>query len=158
MRIIICGPGASGKDHLKKLFEIKGFKRSVSYTTRSPRPGEIDGVDYHFVNDETFENMIARDEFREWNKFADKWYYGTARKDFDAATLFIMTPSGISALTENERKGSMIIYLDIPENVRRARLMSANRSGDDPERRLQTDRVDFDGFEDYDVRITNHDF
>src|ERR1035437_3624382 len=53
-RIIICGSAASGKDHLRKKFEDKGYKYGISYTTRPPRTGEINGVDYHFLTNEEF--------------------------------------------------------------------------------------------------------
>ena len=48
-RLIICGPTASGKTFLRKRLEDKGFKCDVSYTSREPRPGEVDGVHYHFI-------------------------------------------------------------------------------------------------------------
>lgn len=157
MKFIICGPGASGKDYLKNRLEEKGFRRSVSYTTRPPRNNETDGVDYHFTDKSTFLQMIERNEFREWNKFAEKWYYGTTQKNFDDSNLFIMTPSGIHALTPEERAGCFIIYLDIDESVRLERLNNRN-SIDDPERRISTDREDFNNFKDYDLKITNPDF
>lgn len=157
MRVILCGQGSSGKDHLKKKLVDKGFTPSISYTTREPRPGEVEGVDYHFISEATFLKMVDNNEFREWNKFANKWYYGTTNKHFDAADVFIMTPSGIKALTEEERKKFLIIFLDIPEYIRRDRLL-ARKGPDDPERRLTTDRIDFAGFSSYDIRITNHDF
>lgn len=158
MRIIICGPGASGKDHLKRKLINKGHRPSISYTTRPPRPGEIEGEDYFFITDREFLDMIADNKFREWNKFGDKgWYYGTTQEHFDQASLFVMTPSGIAALSEDERSNTIIIYLDIPESVRRERLMK-RKDADNAERRLHTDRVDFETFTSFDIRITNSDF
>lgn len=156
-RVILIGPGASGKDYLKAELEKKGFKCSVSYTTRNPRPGEVEGVSYYFINDEQFKAMIDKDEFREWNKFADKWYYGTSKKHFEAANLFIMTPSGVRALTPEERAESCIIYLNMSEEVRRARLME-RADKDEPERRLATDRADFEGYKDFDIQVTDPQF
>lgn len=156
-RVIITSPGCGGKDFLKSALEKKGFKCSVSYTTRPPRTGEIDGVNYHYITEDKFLQMVGNDEFREWNKFADKWYYGTSKVLFYSANLFIMTPSGIRALNTAERSESLIVYLDIAEDVRRQRL-SARMDADDPERRLGTDRVDFAGFEDFDLLITDHEF
>lgn len=158
MKLIIVGAGASGKDFLKKKLISKGFSPSTSYTTRPPRPGEIDGEDYVFVDDATFLSMVAEDKFREWNKFTEKgWYYGTTNDHFKSASLFVMTPSGIRALTPDERKEFFVIYLDIPESVRRERLLS-RRDADFADRRLKTDREDFEDFEDFDIRITNSDF
>ena len=47
-KIILVGKGASGKDHLRKILEGRGFTYGISYTTRPPREGEIDGQDYYF--------------------------------------------------------------------------------------------------------------
>jgi guanylate kinase len=158
MKIILVGPGAGGKDHLKKRFLERGFKQSVSYTTRPPRKNEIDGSDYHFVNEDTFRSMIDVKDFREWNVFGDqKWYYGTTVREFNDASLFVMTPSGIKALTPTERKKCFVIYIDVPVEVRRERL-NARQDADGPERRIKTDIEDFKDFTDYDMRVTNPDF
>ena len=67
--IVITGPSAVGKDTvLQELFAIDpSLEYCVSYTTRAPRPGEIDGVSYFFVDEPTFRAMIDRDEFFEWS-------------------------------------------------------------------------------------------
>jgi guanylate kinase len=104
--------------------------------------------------------MIKMKEFREWNVFGDsKWYYGTTLREFKASSLFVMTPSGVRSLTADERAECFVIYLDIEEDVRLKRLK--DRYGiDDPEteRRLNTDRRDFEDFKDFDLRITNPDW
>ena len=160
MKIIIVGKGAAGKDFLKKRFLDRGFKQSISYTTRPLRPTERNGVDYHFITEAEFEEMIKMKEFREWNVFGDsKWYYGTTLREFKASSLFVMTPSGVRSLTADERAECFVIYLDIEEDVRLKRLK--DRYGiDDPEteRRLNTDRRDFEDFKDFDLRITNPDW
>jgi guanylate kinase len=164
MRIILCGPGASGKDFLKKRFQERGFISSISYTTRPPRNNEQNGVDYLFISDEKFTELIDSDEFLEWNEFptvinnkAVCPRYGTTKTHFDNSTLFIMTPSGINKLTAEQRNSSMVIYLNISEDVRRARM--ANRiGGDDINTRIDNDNKDFMHFVNYDVVITNPDF
>ena len=55
--IIICGKTNSGKSTLKNALLQHGFESIVTYTTRSPRLGEVNGVDYHFVSEEEFENL-----------------------------------------------------------------------------------------------------
>ena len=67
--IVLTGPSAVGKDTvLQELFAIDpSLEYCVSYTTRAPRPGEIDGVSYFFVDEPTFRAMIDRDEFFEWS-------------------------------------------------------------------------------------------
>lgn len=156
-KLILCGAGCSGKDFLKQRFVERGYVYSVSHTTRPPRPGELNGRDYFFISDSEFVDMIRDCELREWNKFAETWYYGTSNRQFAEANLFVMTPSGISALTPEERQNSFVIYLDIPEEVRRDRL-SKRKDADNAERRLNTDREDFFNFQNYDLRITNDNF
>jgi guanylate kinase len=158
MKIIICGKGASGKDFLKRRFIERGFKQSVTYTTRPPRPAEKDGIDYHFIDETLFKEMIDNGDFREWNIFGDmKWHYGTTVREFNEASIFIMSPSGIRALTPVERKKCFVIYIDISEEIRRVRL-NERKDLDDPERRIKTDIEDFKDFSNYDLRMTNHDF
>jgi len=79
---IISAPSGTGKTTLvRKVMEaLPGLCFSVSYTTRSPRTGEKDGVDYHFVSQAVFQEMIEKDQFLEWAEVLGH-YYGTARVD-----------------------------------------------------------------------------
>lgn len=156
-RIILVGKAASGKDNLRRRFESKGFKYAVSYTTRPPREGEVDGVDYIFLSPEKAQEMIDNGNFYEYVEF-NGWIYGTTKSQFWGDDLFIMTPKGISHITEEDRKKSFIIYLDIPVDVRTERLKNRDMPGDSLERRILADEMDFMGFSDYDLRITNSDF
>jgi guanylate kinase len=67
--IVLTGPSGVGKDTvLRELFTLDStLAYCVSYTTRAPRPGEVDGVAYWFVDEATFRAMIERDEFFEWS-------------------------------------------------------------------------------------------
>lgn len=156
-KLIIVGKGASGKDFLKHKLKDIGMITSVSYTTRPPRKDEINGIHYHYIKECEFLNMVKNNEFIEWNKFANKWYYGTTKKHFNLANLFIMTPSGIRALSDKERSESLIIYLDISEEVRVKRLLN-RKDNDDYMRRIKTDDFDFKEFVDFDLHITDHNF
>lgn len=85
--LVLVGPAGVGKGSLvsRILASQPDFRLSVSATTRMPRPGEIDGVHYHFVNKETFEQMIHEGEFLEFAKVHGNDYYGTPRKELDKA-------------------------------------------------------------------------
>jgi dephospho-CoA kinase len=65
-----------------------------------------------------------------------------------------MTPKGISQMKKEDRDRSFIIYIDIPEDIRRERL-KLRSDADTVERRIAADREDFEGFENFDIRITN---
>jgi guanylate kinase len=157
-RIILCGKAASGKDHLRKILEGRGFKYGVSYTTRPPRKGEIDGKDYFFLEENEFQTLVEQGFFYEHVAF-NGWSYGTSKEQwFVNDDVFIMTPSGIGKLHAADRKSSFVIYIDIPVDIRRERLSERNDNSDSIERRLSADDNDFKTFTDFDIRITDHNF
>lgn len=81
---VISGPSGSGKSTvLKQVFAaLPRHYFSVSATTRSPRPGEVDGKDYHFITRDEFEKMIREDKLLEHAKYVDN-YYGTPSEPID---------------------------------------------------------------------------
>lgn len=157
-RIILVGKAASGKDHLRKILEGRGFKYGVSYTTRPPRPGEIDGKDYYFLEESEFQSLVEQGFFYEYISF-NGWLYGTSKDQWNQTDdIFIMTPSGIGKIHAADRKHSFVIYIDIPQEIRRNRLMGRNDNNDSIERRLEADERDFLNFTDFDIKITDHNF
>lgn len=80
---LIVGPSGSGKgtviQNLKR--QYKGFVYPVSYTTREPREGEVDGEVYHFVSKDKFKKMIEEDDFLEYAVVHSDNYYGTAKQE-----------------------------------------------------------------------------
>jgi guanylate kinase len=83
--IILTAPSGAGKSTFAKrlLYEIPNLVFSVSATTRSPRKGETDGIEYHFISKDDFEKKIEKNEFVEWEKFYNGTYYGTFRSDIE---------------------------------------------------------------------------
>src|SRR5438552_4910697 len=84
--IILSGPSASGKSTLVQRVLAEDphpLRVSVSATTRPPRPGEIDGLHYHFWTVERFERGIAAGEFLEYACVHGKDWYGTLRREVD---------------------------------------------------------------------------
>lgn len=79
---MISAPSGVGKTTLcRRLLErISGVSFSVSYTTRNPRQGEFDGIDYHFVTQDRFEEMISVDAFLEWARVYSN-FYGTSKSE-----------------------------------------------------------------------------
>ncbi len=77
--MVVSGPAGSGKGTVcKELYRSGDFCASVSRTTRAPRPGEIDGVDYSFVSREEFLRLLAEGDFLEHNSYCDQ-FYGTPK-------------------------------------------------------------------------------
>lgn len=156
-RIILVGKAASGKDHLRKRFQSRGFSYAVTHTTRPMREGEIIGEDYHFISEDDAKILIESNFFYEYVIF-NGWVYGTSVGEFYTKDLFIMTPKGISLMSPEDRKQSFVIYVDIEMSTRMTRLSNRNMPGDSMDRRIQADELDFADFTDYDLRITNSDF
>jgi len=157
MKLILVGKAASGKDHLKQKLQKKGFKIGVSHTTRSPRPNEVDGVDYHFVSEFEFIEMIGQEKFIEYMEF-NGWYYGQTEEDFNNSDVMIMSKDGLDMLPKFYREQCAVVYLDIDRKTRIERLNYRNDVNDSIMRRMNTDDEQFKDFKDFDIRITNADF
>ena len=155
-RIILVGKAASGKDYFRDFLTICGLKISISHTTRPMREGEANGVDYHFISEYKFNSMIVEDEFFE-NKTFNGWQYGTANAEIMGAEVFIFTPSGIRSLPNTFLDESYIVYFNIDEEYRLARLLQRS-DVDSIARRLKADEIDFLGFDEFDLEITNPKF
>lgn len=159
MKIVILGKAASGKDFLRKRMIEQGGKYGVSHTTRPPRvkDGEVEGKDYYFISREKFEEMIAANEFIEYQEF-NGWYYGMTHETFKNADCMILNVEGLALLSPEIRKQCFVIYLDIDQETRIERLGARKDVDDLKWRRLEADEEQFKGFTDYDLRITNSDF
>ncbi len=157
--IILTGISGSGKTTVAKILQDHGYKRVVTYTTRPLRTedGEKDGVDYHFISEEKFLALKAKNFFAEtaeYNASFGHCFYGSARIDYtDGDKVIVLNPFGVKAIRENGIPGD-IFWLDMPEEICRKRLLAR---GDDPAevaRRAITDREDFAGMADLcDYRI-----
>ena len=157
MKLILVGKAASGKDHLKKRIEEKGFKSGISYTTRKPRLNEREGKDYYFVTDEQFDQILKSGKMLEWMEF-NGWKYGLSIEEFEKADVMIMSKDGLDILPKEYRDRCLVIYLDIGRMKRIERLNERKDNNDSIWRRMKTDDDQFDSFTDFDIRIKNEDF
>lgn len=106
--IVFSAPSGCGKGTmLAEILKDESFRCSVSATTRKPREGEVDGVNYHFISNEEFEKRAANGEFLEHAGYCDH-YYGTLRSEVDP-----YLEKGINVILEIEVQGAM--------NIRKAR-------------------------------------
>ena len=157
MKLILVGKAASGKDYLKHKLKSKKFKIGVSHTTRPPRENEKDGVDYNFVSEYEFTEMIGQEKFIEYMEF-NGWYYGQTEADFNGADVMIMSKDGLDMLPDQYRDQCLVMYLDVDRMTRIERLNYRNDMNDTIMRRMNTDDEQFKEFKDYEIRVTNADF
>ena len=111
---IISGFSGAGKGTVvKEIFSTyeKDYSLSISATTRKPREGEVDGVQYFFLDKEVFEKKIEENQFLEYARYVDN-YYGTP-KDF----VFNKLDQGVSVILEIEMQGALKVKEQYPETV-----------------------------------------
>ncbi len=163
--VVVSGPSGVGKDSvLERLFKLDpSLSYSVSYTTRKPRAGEVDGVDYSFVGDEEFDRLIADGELLEW---ADVHGHrsGTGRRRIDEAleagrdiVLNIDVQGGMSV--RKLMRDALLIFL-APPSIEELRRRLASRATEDPQEiaRRQADAEIEMGYSDqYDAVVVNDD-
>lgn len=133
---VLSSPSGAGKSTLSRrlLAEETGIAMSVSATTRPPRPGEVDGEDYHFVAPERFDAMVADEAFLEWAPvFGNR--YGTPAAPVQAAlsrgsdVLFDIDWQGTQQLRQRARDDVVSVFIlppSMPELERRLRARAAD--------------------------------
>jgi guanylate kinase len=164
--IVLTGPSGVGKGTLMRslLQRHPELYYSVSATTRSPRPGEVEGKHYHFMDRSKFEQLVARGEFLEWAEFAGN-YYGTPKQ-----AVINQINSGNSVVLEIELDGARQIrnsFKDaysifiLPPNLTELEKRIRGR-GQDPEdaiaRRLHRAQEEINAAGEFDLQIVNDDF
>lgn len=110
---VLSAPSGTGKSTLARRLvqEVPGLAFSVSTTTRSPRPGEVEGKDYHFVDAASFESLVQSGGFLEWVQvYANR--YGTARAQVEARLA-----AGEDLLLDIETVGALNVKAAMPEAI-----------------------------------------
>ena len=112
--IVITGPSGVGKGTIVRslLQRHPELALSISTTTRSPRPGEVEGIDYYFTSPDAFEDAISQGEFLEWAKYAGN-YYGTPKTKVKH-----LLEQGKIVLLEIELVGARAIAEEFPDAIR----------------------------------------
>ncbi len=110
---VISAPSGAGKTTLcKRICEsIEGLRFSVSFTTRKPRDGEIDGVHYFFIDEDEFRSMVSDGEFIEWAEVHGN-FYGTSKKHIEG-----MISEGIDVLLDIDVQGARQIRDNVPDCI-----------------------------------------
>ncbi len=108
--IIITAPSGAGKTTLiRKLLKDNNYKLSVSYTTRSPRKGEINGIDYNFINDKEFLQKKDSNFFAEW-ALVHNHYYGTSKEDS-----YNLIKTGKTVIFDVDYQGALNLQRTMPD-------------------------------------------
>ena len=116
--IILVGELASGKSTIEKILSDKyGYERTISYTTRPPRNGEIDGVDYHFISEDEYIEKFNSDFFVETGVY-NGWFYGTTKNQYRENTVCVFTPHGLRQIKKNFDKNNFYsFYIKVQEGI-----------------------------------------
>jgi guanylate kinase len=163
--IVISGPSGVGKDTiLRRLFQLAPkLKYSVSYTTRPPRPGEVDGQSYTFVTEGEFTRLIEAKEFLEWAKVYDH-YYGTSRQRVEEALArgedIILKIDVQGASFVKKRKPDGLFIFITPPSTEELLQRLTGRNTEDPaalERRQRAALVELGLAKDYEHVVCNRD-
>lgn len=163
---MLAGPTAVGKGTVAARVreEHQEVWLSVSATTRTPRPGEIPGVHYHFVDDATFDSLVARDQMLEWAVVHGRARYGTPRAPVERAL-----GDGRPCLLEIDLQGArqvravmpdaLFVFLAPPSWDELVRRLVTRGTEDSAERarRLDTARAELAAESEFDVTIVNDD-
>ena len=136
--LILSAPSGAGKTSLcRELFKtFPDMKESVSYTTRAPRQGEVDGEAYHFVSHEAFERMVEEDAFAEWAEVHGN-KYGTALRTLEEARkngvdlVLDIDCQGARRLKE-QFEGGVYVFI-MPPSMEELRRRLEHRSSDSQE-------------------------
>ena len=161
--VILSSPSGAGKTTLTKKLQQKfqNFKISVSHTTRAPRSNEVDGVDYHFVTQQKFKELIESNQFYEYAKIFDN-YYGTLKKNVDNTLInndiiFDIDWQGTKQLSKFKNLKFIKIFITTEDKEElNKRLSKRNQnSNDEIQKRLKSFDDDIKHWNDYDYIIIN---
>ncbi len=163
---ILSAPSGAGKTTISRaaIREIGGLTASVSLTTRAPREGEVDGVDYRFVSDDEFDRRLKAGEMAEWARVFDS-RYGTPREPLDRAVaeggdiLLDIDIQGARQLRASYPGDSVTIFV-LPPGFRELEERLRGRGTEDElaiEHRLRRAREEAQAYPEYDYLIVNTD-
>ena len=167
LMFVLSSPSGAGKTSLsRKLLELDDeLFLSISYTTRPPRPGEIDGEDYFFINNDDFALMQEKNEFLEYAKVFDN-YYGTPRKPVEKILnkgkdmLFDIDWQGTQQLMNNSKDDLVKVFV-LPPSIEELERRLKKRKQDDDEiiqKRMSKASDEMSHYPEYDYILVNDEF
>lgn len=161
--IILVGKSCSGKNTIQEeLIKDGKYKRVVTYTTRSMREGEIDGVTYHFISSYEFLKKQFEGFFVETTYYdvasGERWFYGTSKECFkDDNGVLIMNPDGVKAIAARPDISYTTFYIKCDSKTLKQRLKKRGDNAKEAKRRFKADKKDFKHIESWcDYIVTNN--
>lgn len=164
--VVIAGPAGVGKGTLVRriLSQQDDFMLSVSATTRDPRPGEVDGVDYHFVPERQFQDLIQHGELLEYAQVHGRHYYGTPKSELKRAQALdkhLLLEIDLQGARQVKRLApdSLSIFIN-PPSWEELELRLRNRGTETEEQiqtRLRTARTEIASAGEFDYQVVNQD-
>ena len=161
--IILSSPSGAGKTTISKILASKkNYKISVSHTTRKPRPNEITGEDYYFVNKKEFDHLISKNYFFEYAKIFGN-FYGTLKepvlKELSKGknVLFDIDWQGTQQL-KNNKNLSLVTFFVLPPNIQVLKKRLLNRhAGDEKiiEQRMKKFNEEISHWNEYNYVVIN---
>ena len=151
--IVLIGKTASGKDSIANMLVKKyNYKKIITYCTRPPRDGEVDGETYHFISSYEFLKKQLLGYFVETTSYnvavGEKWYYGTSKYSLkDDNGVLIMNPDGLKAIKKIPGLNYTSFYIMCDKKTLKKRLKKRGDNPKEAKRRLKADKKDFDGME-----------
>jgi guanylate kinase len=165
--LIVSSPSGAGKTSLcrRLMADHPGLELSVSVTTRQPRPGEVDGREYHFVTPEAFQELVAKDLLLEWAEVHGN-RYGSPRAPVEAAlasgrdVLFDIDWQGARDVAIRAGRDVVRVFVLPPsiQELRRRLYARAQDQADVIERRVEKAKSEIEHWGEYDYVIVNEDF
>jgi len=161
--IVLSGPSGVGKTTIVEalLPQFPEIVRSISVTTRLPRTGEVDGVDYHFLPKSDFEDLIQRNELVEWTRYGDN-YYGTLHSTLESVTNagqdVVLTIDVDGAVQLKELRLSCLLIFVLPPSFSALEDRLRHRQTDteaELKQRLERAKAEFDLMKHYDYYLIN---
>lgn len=161
--VILSSPSGVGKTTLTKKIQQKypTFKISVSHTTRPPRSNEVDGVDYHFVSMENFQELIKQKKFYEYAEIFEN-YYGTLKEYVDQTIInndiiFDIDWQGTKQLSKFKNLKLIKIFLitDSKKELKNRLIKRDQNSDEEIKKRFSAFDEDIKHWNDYDFIIIN---
>mgnify|MGYP003297628845 CR=1 FL=1 len=141
--IVLSGASASGKTEVAKVLASKyGIIKVITTTTRPIRINETDGVDYFFVTNERFLEMIKEEKFVEYTEYNGN-FYGSTKDQIQNNKCIVIDPLGLKAYSKIKDRNVVTFFLESEEDTRYQRMLQRGDSVENASRRIINDRTAF---------------